>query len=506
MLWWIALSDALAAEAQFVPYQTSFLDRALSLVGIALLVGLTWLISEDRRAIRWRPVYWGVALQLIFGAIVLSPTISSFFYTVVDGGVNQLLAWSAEGAHFLFGSISPHQVQDAAGNSHVYVGKISPPAMTFATWILPTVVFFSTVMSVLYYLGVMQVLVKWIAWAMVKTLGTSGAESLSAAGNIFVGQTEAPLLVRPFVDKMTRSELNAVMVGGFATVSGGVMGAYVSFLQGLPNIAGHLVIASIISAPAALAVAKILVPETGVSLTAGTVSINPERTAGNVMEAAAVGATDGVKLAINVGGMLLAFVALVAMVNWGVSLVPVRFCEGGGASFGYACEVPLSQLSMGIGEAQAALSAGQTVTTLGGAAVLSLSADAALLSSKALDLSTIFGWIFAPIALAMGVPWGDALAVGRLLGEKIMLTEFVAYMSLGNLVHGATPVITERSAIIASYALSGFANFASIGVQLGGIGSLAPGRMRDLSSLGMRAMFGGVIAACMTGAVAGIFL
>lgn len=507
-LWWLFLSSALAGEGQFVPYQTTLMDRGVSLLGVAMLIGVAWLISERRGAVNWRPVFWGVGLQLLFGAIVLSPTVSGFFYSVVDGGVRQMLAWSAEGSHFLFGSISPHQILDPEGVPQFYAGKVSPPAMTFATWILPTIVFFSAVMSVFYYLGIMQFLVKGIAWVMVRTMGTSGAESLSAAGNIFVGQTEAPLLVRPFVETMTRSELTAVMVGGFATVSGGVMGAYVNFLQGIPNIAGHLVVASIISAPAALAVAKVLVPETEESKSKGTVKVEFEQNAGNVMEAAANGATDGVKLALNVGGMLLAFVALVAMFNWFVSLTPLAFCDGGGVQVGYACQVPVSALPTGAQAAEAALAAGEVVRTSAGATVQAVDGAAGLvtLASEPLSLSRVFGWLFAPIALMMGVPWADALQVGRLLGEKIMLTEFIAYMNLGNLIHGDTPVITERSAIIASYALSGFANFASIGVQLGGIGGIAPNRMRELASLGMRAMFGGVIAACMTGAVAGLFL
>jgi CNT family concentrative nucleoside transporter len=281
---------------------------------------------------------------------------------------------------------------------------------------------------------------------------------------------------------MTRSELMAVMTGGFATVSGGVMGAYVKFLTGVPNIAGHLVIASIISAPAALAIAKVMVPETEESDTAGTVKIDPEKGAGNVMEAAAKGATDGMKLALNIGAMLIAFVALVAMFDWFVGWVPVTFCEGG-VEWGYTCEVPTEAL-----------------------AGLSPDAAAALQSGEPLTLSRIFGWFFAPIAFVMGVPWSEATAVGRLLGEKIMLTEFIAYMSLGELIHSETAVISERSAIISSYALCGFANFASIGVQLGGIGGIAPRRMQDLASLGLRAMFAGVIAACMTGAIAGLFL
>jgi CNT family concentrative nucleoside transporter len=344
---------------------------------------------------------------------------------------------------------------------------ISAPMVNFAFTVLPTIVFFSSLMSVLYYLGVMQALVKVIAKAMVRTLGTSGAESLSAAGNIFVGQTEAPLLVRPFVEKMTRSELMAVMTGGFATVAGGVMGAYVSFLGAIPNIAGHLVMASIMSAPAALAVAKILVPETEESMTKGEVKLDADMPVTNVIEAAAVGASDGMKLALNVAAMLIAIVALVAMVNFGIGLVPVGFC-GDSPVLGYTCAT------------------GDPATPLG--------------------LSRILGWLFAPIAFLMGVPWAEASVVGTLLGEKIVLTEFIAYLHLKDLIAAETPVLSERSAIIASYGLCGFANFASIGIQLGGIGGIAPSRMGDLAAIGFKAMMGGVIAACMTGAIAGLFL
>jgi len=256
------------------------------------------------------------------------------------------------------------------------------------------------------------------------------------------------------------------MTGGFATVAGGVMGAYVMFLQDIPNIAGHLVMASIMSAPAALAIAKVMVPETEESLTAGEVKFNFEQTSTNVMEAAANGATDGMKLALNVAAMLIAIVGLVAMFDWAIGLVPITFCDGGGTQMGYTCA--------------------------GG--------------GQPLDLSMILGWVFMPIAVIMGVPFSESVVVGELLGQKIVMTEFFAYINLGELIHGEVPKLSERSAVIASYALCGFANFASIGIQLGGIGGIAPRRMGDLASLGFRAMFAGVIAACMTGAIAGIML
>lgn len=470
MLWFAAAALAADGDANFIPRETTLLDRGISFVGLGMLVLLALGLSENRKAVNWKLVAWGVGLQVFFGAIVLSPTVSDFFYTVVDGSVRRLLSFAEAGATFVFQSVEPHQVLDGDGEPRFYVGTgtgISPPAKTFAFWILPTIVFFSSLMSVLYYLGIMQVLVRWIAWLMVRTLGTSGAESLSAAGNIFVGQTEAPLLVRPFVDGMTRSELMAVMTGGFATVAGGVLGAYVSFLGGVPNIAGHLVMASIMSAPAALAIAKVMVPETEESQTAGTVKVEFEQNASNVIEAAANGASDGMKLAINVAAMLIAIVGLVAMFDWAVSWIPVGFC-GDAVTFGYVCapEVPAEPLS----------------------------------------LSYLLGKLFFPIALLMGVPWAEAEVVGRLLGEKIVLTEFLAYISLGDVIHAETATISERSAIISSYALCGFANFASIGIQLGGIGGIAPKRMGDLAGLGFRAMVAGALAACMTGAVAGMLL
>ncbi len=474
MAWLFLSTYALAAEgARFIPRETAFTDRFMSLVGIFLLVGVAWVLSTDRRRIDWRPVIWGVGLQLLFGAIVLSDAASYFFFVVVDEGVSRLIGFANKGAEFVFQSVEPHQVLDPSGEPKFYVGiktGISPPAKTFAFWVLPTIVFFSALMSLLYHIGVMQVVVRVLAKLMVRTLGTSGAESLSAAGNIFVGQTEAPLLIRPFVKDMTRSELMAVMTGGFATVAGGVLGAYVSFLKGVPNIAGHLVIASIISAPAALAVAKVMVPETEVPKTRGEATL-PEPPPGeapqNAVEAVARGAADGMQLAINVAAMLIAIVALVAMFDWAIGLVPVTFCEEG-VQVGYGC------------------AAGRT--------------------GSPLSLSIVLGWVFAPVAFIMGVPWSESAVVGGLLGEKIVLTEFLAYIHLGELIQGDTPVMSERSAIIASYALCGFANFASIGIQLGGIGGMAPERMGDLASLGMRAMIAGVIAACMTGAVAGVYL
>ncbi len=439
---------AMLPLAAFIPAETTFLDRGLSFLGIPILIGLAWLLSTNRKAINWKTVGWGVALQVIFGLIVLSPQLQDFFFVVVDGAVKKLISFSEDGATFVFGSIEMHQITMPDGESQTFIGQVSPPLKTFAFWILPTIVFFSSLMAILYHLGIMQKAVWGVAWVMQRTMGTSGAESLSAAANIFVGQTEAPLVIKPFIEKMTRSELHAVMTGGFATVAGGVMAAYVGFLKDIPNIAGHLVTASILSAPAALAVSKVMVPEDGTPVTLGSLNMVIPKSARNVIEAAANGASEGVKLALNVGGMLIAFVGIIAMFNFFVGA----------------------------------------------------------LTGGALSLELILGYGFAPIAFVMGVPWSEAFAVGTLLGQKIVLTEFVAYISLGQMVAAETPVLSERSAIIASYGLCGFANFASVGIQLGGIGGIAPNRMGDLAELGMRAMIAGSIAAFMTGTIAGILI
>lgn len=433
---------------------TPAIYRLVSLLGLAVLVGLAWLMSTNRKAVNWRTVGWGIALQLLFGVVVLSPTLQTVFSTVVDGGVRTLIGFSEEGARFVFGSFVPHQVAAADGTAVPFNDQskiLSFPLMNIAFWVLPTIVFFSALMSVLYHVGIMQKLVYVVAWVMQRTMKTSGAESLSAAANIFVGQTEAPLVIGPFVEKMTRSELHAIMTGGFATVAGGVMAVYVGFLQNIPGIAGHLVAASIMSAPAALAISKVMCPEDGTPVTAGELNLDVPKTARNLLEAAANGAAEGTKLAINVAGMLIAFVGLVAMVNFGLGLIPIPG------------DAPLS-------------------------------------------MELILGWVFAPIAFIMGVPLAEAPTVGILLGQKIVLTELYAYKTLGTMIDTGEPALSTRSAVIASYGLCGFANFASIGIQLGGIGGLAPSRMGDLSDLALRAMVAGSLAAFMTGTVAGMLI
>jgi len=325
--------------------------------------------------------------------------------------------------------------------------------------VLPTIIFFSALMTVLYHLGIMQLVVRSIAWLMRFTMGTSGAETLSCSANIFVGQTEAPLMVRPFIAAMTRSELLCVMTGGFATVAGGVMALYVSWLENqVPNIAGHLMAASIMSAPAAIVVSKIMFPETERSATAGGGRIAVERIDANVIEALARGATDGMKLAINVAAMLIAFIAMLGLVNY--------LLGAAGDHVGYRL--------------------------LG-------------LPTQALSLQDLLGWLFQPLAFLMGAPWAETKDLGRLLGEKIVLTELIAYKNLAD-PETSGIVLSERTRLIASYALCGFANFASIGIQLGGIGGMAPMRRKDLAELSLKAMAGGALASWTTACIASVLL
>lgn len=399
------------------------------ILGIFVLLAIAFAMSNNRSAIDKRLVVWGLLLQLTFALFILKTPIGQPFFASVDTVVKKLLSFSDAGSDFLFKSFG--------------TGVVEGPLMNFAFRVLPTIIFFSSLMAVMYHLGIMQFIIKWIAKAMQKTLRTSGSETLSVSANIFVGQTEAPLMVRPFVQKMTQSELMAVMVGGFATVAGGVLAIYVKMLQDVPNIAGHLMAASIMSAPAALVIAKIIYPETETSETSGSVNVHVEKLDDNMMEATARGASDGLKLAANVGAMLVAFVALIAMINY-------------------------------------------------------------LLGLFGLSLQEIFGWVFKPLAWTMGIPWAEAGTMGTLMGEKLVLTELIAYGDLTEL--RTAGAISDRTAIIASYALCGFANFASIGIQLGGIGGIAPNRRKQLSKLGLKAMIGGALASWLTATLAGLLI
>ena len=405
------------------------MERLIGIAGILVLLCIALAMSNNRKAISWQLVTWGLGIQILFAIIILKTPVGVPFFGAIDIGIKNLLSFSDAGSDFLFKSFR--------------YGVVEDPLMNFAFRILPTLIFFSSLIAVLYHLGIMQFVVKWIAKVMQKSMGTSGSETLCVSGNIFVGQTEAPLLVRPFILKMTNSELMAVMVGGFATVAGGVMAMYVSMLGNIPGIAGHLLAASIMSAPAALVIAKIIYPETEVSDTFGDLKIALDNKDDNIMEALSRGATNGMKLAANVAAMLVAFVAIIAMVN-------------------------------------------------------------AILGLLDLSLQQILGWIFSPLAWVMGVPWDEAGIIGALMGEKLVLTELIAFGDLSELM--TTNSISDRSAIIASYALCGFANFASVGIQLGGIGGIAPERRKDLAKLGLKAMFGGALASWLTATIAGILI
>jgi len=436
-------------------------QRITAFFGIFVLLGIAWLLSNNRKKINFRIVIWGLLLQLIFAILILKtgPGQSVFFFA--RAFITKLLSFTDAGASFLFGNLyrgdpdivkqiggaGPLQVHDSVSGQFVDIGII------FAFHILPTIIFFASLMGVMYHLGVMQKIVQFMAWIMAKTMGTSGAESLSAAGNIFVGQTEAPLLIKPYVAEMTRSELMAIMVGGFATIAGGVMAAYVRF--GVD--AGHLMAASVMSAPAALVVAKIIYPETEESKTRGFVKLDVEKNTANVIDAAANGAADGLRLALNVGAMLMAFIALIAMIDFFLGYLDniVNF-------------ITFNQLHV----------------------------------QWDLNLKKIFGVIFSPIAFVMGVDPKDIFQFGNLLGTKVSINELVAYIELTSL-KGA---ISERSFIIGTYALCGFANFSSIAIQIGGIGGIAPERRGDLAKIGLKAMFGGAIASWLTATIAGILL
>jgi CNT family concentrative nucleoside transporter len=395
-------------------------------LGMLVMLGIAWAMSTNRRAINWRTVATGTALQFAFAVLILRTRGGRAVFAAATDAVSAFLDFTDAGASFIFGE---------GFGEHFFAFKV-----------LPTIIFFSSFITVLYYLGWIQWVVKGFARVMMWLMGTSGAESLSASGNIFVGQTEAPLLIRPYVGTMTNSELMAVMTGGFATIAGGVLAAYVG--MGVP--AGHLIAASVMSAPAALVMAKLVFPETEESLTKGTVKIDPERPWANAIDAAAEGAGAGLQLALNVGAMLLAFIALIAMINAAI----------GGVAGWFGVE--------------------------------------------GLTLQAILGWVLRPLAFMMGVEWAEADKLGALLGIKTILNEFVGYAELQRMV--AAGEVSERTQIIATYALCGFANFSSIAIQIGGIGGIAPERRQDLARLGLRAMVAGSLACFQTATIAGILL
>ncbi len=408
--------------------------RLMSALGLVAMVALAWLLSSHKKHLPWRVVLAGVALQFVFAYLTLNTQTGRAFFQKANDLFVTLVGCTDKGIEFVFGVSAPQQ-----------------PAIlqSFAFRALPTIIFFSALMSLLYYLGVMQWVIRGLAWVMQRSLRTSGAETLSAAANIFVGQTEAPLVVAPYLEEMTTSELMSVMVGGFATVAGGVLAVYVT-QYGIS--AAHLLTASVISAPAALLVAKVMEPELQVPKTLGTVRHMVRSPAQNAIHALALGTTEGLKLALNVGAMLIAFLAVLHLVNLLLNWL--------GNQLGY----------------------------------------------PGWSLEALLGYAFWPIAYLMGVETRDCWAVGQLMGIKMVGNEFLAYARLHHWMQEHTVRLSDRSVVLATYALCGFANFGSIGIQIGGIGALVPQRRGELARLGFRAMLGGTLAACMTACVVGVLM
>jgi CNT family concentrative nucleoside transporter len=404
-------------------------DRLTGLIGIALILAIGILLSRDRRQIKWRVIAWGLGLQVLFAIFVLRIPAGQALFRWLGSLITGILGYSYKGSEFVFGEL---------GKQHSSLGVI------FAFQLLPAIIFVSALFAILYYLGVMQVVVRAFALVMSKVLGASGAESLDVAASIFMGQTEAPLTIRPFLPRMTRSELMTVMTAGMAHISGSIMVAYIAF--GIE--ARHLLTAVIMTAPGTVMMAKLFEPETEVPETYGNVKLDLPKTDVNLLDAAARGTGEGLTLMLNVIAMLVAFVALVALINGGF-----------GAVHGYVGWFPP-------------------------------------------NLQTVLGWIFRPIAWAMGVPWHDSGTIGSLLGTRMVLNEFIAYAQLGPMKDSLDP----RSFTIASFALAGFANFSSVGIQLGGIGALVPERKHDLARLGLRAMLAGTLANFLSATIAGILL
>ena len=428
------------------------------LLGLGTLLGIAWLFSTNRQAIDWRLVRMGVALQIAFALLVLLVPGGRDLFDGLGTAFVKLLDFTREGSLFIFGDLA----------------RSEKSGVIFAVQVLPTIIFFAALMGVLYHLGVMQAIVKGLAWVIMRVMRVSGAETTCVCASIFIGQTEAPLTVRPYISRMTQSELLTIMVGGMAHIAGGVLAAYVAMLGGNDPVeqafyAKHLLTASVMAAPATIVIAKMLAPETGDPLTRGQVRMEIERTTTGVIDAAASGAAEGLKLALNVGAMLLAFVALIALLNF-----------------------PLQWLG--------ALPWGEAGFTIDGW----LSA----LSERpvTLSLQSMLGYLLAPLAWLIGVPWQDATLVGSLIGQKVVLNEFVAYIGLADIINGkvAGVALSAQGTLVATYALCGFANFASIAIQIGGIGGLAPERRGDIARFGMRAVLGGSIATFMTATIAGV--
>lgn len=431
------------------------------LFGLCSLLAIAWLFSNNKRSVDWKLVVTGVLLQIIFAAFVLRTDTGSAIFESLGKLFVTLISFTTEGSRMILGGLVD---QDKYG-------------FVFIFHALPTVIFFASFMAVLYHLGIMQWVVKIMAMAITKLMRVSGAETTSVCASVFIGQTEAPLTVRPYISKMTDSELLTMMIGGMAHIAGGVMAIYIGMLAGTDAVlqqiyAKHFLAASIMAAPATLLIAKILIPETGNPLTRGIVNVHVEKESANIIDAAAAGASDGMKLAINIAAMLLAFVALIAMLN---------------AIMGWIGDWHVS----GYQSINMMLNQGLAVGAI----------------PVRLNLGLILGYVLAPIAWLIGIEWNDTIIAGGLIGQKIVLNEFIAYLQLAQTPIGnGVGAISEHSRLILTYALCGFANFASIAIQIGGIGSLAPDRRSDLARFGLRAVLGGTLATLMTATIAGVLL
>jgi concentrative nucleoside transporter, CNT family len=554
------------------------MQNLISFLGIFFFIFLAWTLSEDRKKFPWRVAFWGISLQLAFAVLVFSWKPGAQLFLRLNDVFNVLLNFSKEGALFVFGSIGAEQGNGGVLTLKEYLTRLGAssadpviqnaiktgtvPGMFLAFQVLTTIIFFSALLSILYYLGIMQKVVIFFAKIMQYTMKVSGAEALSNSANIFVGQTEAPLVIKPYIEKMTRSELNAIMVGGFANTAGGVLGAYILMLSGyFPNIAAHLISASILSAPAAFIVAKVMVPEREKPATIGDGAMDVPTEDVNLLDAAANGSTVGLQLTLNVIGMLFSFVAIIAMVNVMVGWLGSFFSSNEGliqldlvlfamaagvlaaAGLGKISDfflwisvfvvlavygltslvvpnaariVGLMGMALWLPILVAAIRKQTPVRALvyGIGVVLAVSnlsfvVFGPLGSETHLSLQLVLGWLHWPIAFLMGTPVQDCLVVGRMLGEKLILTEFVAYADLAGYLQaaqqGTVKALDPRSIVIASYALSGFANFVSIAIQIGGISPLAPSRRHEIARLGLKAMIGGAITSYIIACVAGTF-
>jgi len=404
--------------------------RAVSLLGFGTMIAVAWLVSTDRRAFPVHTALWGVGLQLALGLVLIRSGVGRAFFVVVNEVVDRFLHYADAGTRFVF-------------------GPLMDTGFSFALNVLPLIIFMGSFFAVLYHLGLAQRVVDALAWTLARTMRLSGAESLAAVANIFVGMIESGLVVKPYLERMTRSELFSLMSLGMATVAGSVLLAYAGLLGG-NGFAGHLVTASLLSAPAGLLIAKVMVPESGSPETGAGARAAVEVESVNIVDAAATGALNGLRLAVYVGTMLIAFVALIAFSN-------------------------------------------DVLGAVGG-----------VVGIPDLTLQRILGWLLAPVSWLMGVPWADAQQVGALMGMKTILNEFIAYQELGRAIEAGE--IGERAAVIASYALCGFANFGSLAILLGGIGGMAPSRRQDVARLGLRSILAGTLATMMTGCVAGMLL